>query len=158
MFCKGRRGNRCLCGQNEILGCHSALSLGPCWAPASSGESQKLLWLGCRRKETSPMERKGSHRAAASWCPRLGPNWPADRFPWRQGSWRGEGLRVSPGLSGHVGSWPGGFFLPARLASSSHMLRIPISCGPTWGSSLGKEGEHCTRKTKGNYESFKTLL
>lgn len=91
MFCKRRRGNRCLCGQNEILGCRSALSLGPCWAAASSGESQKLLWLGCRRKETSPMERKGSHRAAASWCPRLGPNRPADRFPWRQGSWRGEG-------------------------------------------------------------------
>lgn len=59
-----KRGNRCLCDQNEILGYRLALSSGHCWALASSGESQKLLWLGCRRKQTSPMERKGSHGAA----------------------------------------------------------------------------------------------
>ena len=151
MFCKGRRGNRCLCGQNEILGCSSALSSGPSWAPASRGESQKLLWLGCRRKQTSPTERKGSHRAAAWWCLRLGPNQPADRFPWGQRSWRGEGLRVQG--SGHVVHWPGSCFLSASLASSSQMLRIPSSCVPTRGSSPGKGGEHCT----GNYESTKAL-
>lgn len=152
MFCKGRRGNRCLCGQNEILGCSSALSSGPSWAPASCGESQKLLWLGCRRKQTSPMERKGNHRAAALWCLRLGPNRMAGRFPWGQGSWRGEGPRVSPGL------WPHGplaWWLPfsARLASSSQMLRIPIFCVPTQGFFPGKGGERCT----GNFESAKTL-
>lgn len=112
-----RKASRCLCDQNEVLGCSSALSSGHCWAPASSGESQKLLWLGCRRKQTSPTERKGSHGAAVGWCLRLGPNRTVNRFQCEPGSWQGEGLRVaSPGLLGHVGSWPGGFFLPAKLA------------------------------------------
>lgn len=156
MFWEGRRGNRFLCDQSEILGCSSALSSGHCWAPASSGESQKLLRLGCRREQTSPMERKGSHRAAVWCCLRLGPNRPADRFLWGQGNWQGKGLRVSSGLPGHVGSWARGFFSPSQVIGlvsgffpgAQHHL----------GSSLCKRGEHCMGKTKANYESFSTHL
>lgn len=143
MFWEGRRGNRFLCDQSEILGCSSALSSGHCWASASIGESQKLLRLGCRREQTSPMERKGSHRAAVWCCLRLGPNRPADRFLWGQGNWQGKGLRVSSGLPRHVGSWARGFFSPSQViglvsgffpgAQSAYLL-YTISWGPLYAS------------------------
>lgn len=119
-----------------------------------------LAWL--QKEADISYGEKGKSPSCCLWCPRLGPNRLADRFPWGQRSWRGEDLRVQG--SGHVVHWPGSFFLSARLASSSQMLRIPISssqmlrtpisCVPTWGSSPGKGGEHCT----GNYERTKTQL
>lgn len=152
MFWEGRRGNRCVRDQTEILGRSSTLSSGHCWAPASSGESQKLLRLGCGRKQTSPMERKGSHRVAV-WCYlRPGPKPPADRFLWGQGSWQDEkGLRVSSGLSGHMGRWAGGFSSPSQVnrassVASSPLLRVPVSCPPSFGVLSTEGGRALYRK------------
>lgn len=160
VFSEGRRMNRCPCDQNEILGYNSALSSGHCWAPANSGESQKLLWLGCRRKQTSPTE-KGKSQGCCLVVPEIEAK-PASRQistgARELAGWRSEGQPRTLWSCGQLG-WR--FLSPCKVSrpgsvASSQMLR---QRSPMWhptGSSLEK-GELYTGKIKGNYESFKIL-
>lgn len=107
--------NRCLCDQNENLDTTQPCPQGTVGCLPIVGNPRSFSGLAAEGNRHLP-QRKGSHRAAVWWYPRLGPNGPADRFLWGQGSWQGEGLRVSPGFFGHVGRWIGGFFFLAKLA------------------------------------------